>query len=198
MEAFISMITAYGCNFVIRSWGACWGGLVAINQNNALFSLLGTAFGGDGRTTFGLPDLRSRSPLGYGAGPGLSTFTIGQKAGVEYVTLNALNLPSHDHTVNITGATVASTTELPVSTDTATLQNPDGAYLATTTGLVKDYVATMSTPPGSMGPIGIPAQSVQVNGATGYTGSNQQFLVQSPIQAVNYQICMFGIYPSRN
>jgi microcystin-dependent protein len=66
MEAYMSMITPYGCNFVIRSWGACAGGLISISQMSALFSLLGTAFGGDGRTSFGLPDLRGRAAIGFG------------------------------------------------------------------------------------------------------------------------------------
>ena len=83
MEAFMSMITPYGCNFVIRNWGACWGGLISIAQYNALFSLLGTNFGGNGRTSFGLPDLRGRSPAGYGNGPGLNNMILGQKGGVD-------------------------------------------------------------------------------------------------------------------
>jgi len=199
MEAYISMITAYGCNFIIRQWGACSGGLIAISQNNALFSLLGTNFGGDGRTSFGLPDLRGRSPVSYGTGPGLTHVGIGQKGGLEYVTLNALNLPSHFHSVSLTGATSATTADLTVSTDTGTSADPDGHYLGQGGGPVKPYATTLSSPAGAQaGVVNIPAQAVSVSGATGNSGNNQDFYVRSPYQGVNYQICMFGLYPSRS
>ncbi len=199
MEAYISMITAYGCNFVIRQWGACSGGLVAISQNTALFSLIGTAFGGDGRTTMGLPDLRGRSPVSYGSGPGLQPVARGEKGGLEYVTLNSLNLPAHFHTVSLTGSTAAVSADLTVSTDAGNSPDPDGNYLGQGAGPVQPYATTLSSPSGAQaGVVNVPAQAVSVSGATGNTGNNQSFYVRSPYQGVNYQICMFGIYPSRS
>lgn len=199
MEAFMSMITAYGCNFVIRSWGGCSGGLLAISQNSALFSLLGTQFGGDGRTSFGLPDLRGRSPVSFGTGPGLMPVAMGQKGGQDEVTLSSLNLPSHHHGVALTGQTAAATANLVVSTDSANQGNPDGNYLGQGAGPVAPYTATLSSPPGLQNNVvEIPAQQVQVNGNTGTTGNNIPVNVQSPYQGVNYQICMYGIYPSRS
>ena len=199
MEAYMSMITAYGCNFVIRNWGACSGGLIAISQNTALFSLLGTQFGGDGRTTFGLPDLQGRSPVSYGTGNGLSHVNIGQKGGVEQVTLNSLNLPAHFHGVSLTGQTAAATANLTVSTDTAGEASPDGNYLGVGAGPVAPYTSTLSTPPGSQNDVvSIPAQQVQVNGQTGNAGNSVPVNVQSPYLGVNYQICMYGLYPSRS
>lgn len=199
MEAFMSMITAFGCNFTIRNWAYCGGALVAINQNTAMFSLLGTAFGGDGRTTFGLPDLRGRSPSNYGTGPGLTPVTLGQKGGVEDVVLTSLNLPSHFHTVNITGSTMAASADLIVSTDNASVQDPDGAYLGTGVGPTRPYASTLSSPAGTMSDVvNMPAQPVQISGNTGSAGANTEVYTRSPYQGVNYQICMFGIYPSRN
>jgi microcystin-dependent protein len=199
MEAYISMITAFGCNFIIRSWGACKGDLVAISQNQALFSLLGTQFGGDGRTTFGLPDLRGRSPVNHGTGPGLSHVNIGQKGGVETVTLTQAELPAHFHSVNLTGVTAATTADLTVSTDNATSTEPDGNYLGATSGATRPYATTLSTPAGSQTDVvSIPSQAVQVTGNTGNTGANQSTYTRSPYQGVNYQICMFGLFPPRN
>ena len=198
MDAFMSMITAFGCNFIIRNWGACAGGLVSINQNQALYSLIGTFFGGDGRTTFGLPELRGRSPVNYGNGPGLNPVTMGMKGGLEYSQISVLNLPPHDHTVTLSGATAATSADLPVSSAAGFATDPDGNYLATTNSSNRIYTPTLSSPAGTMGPIAIPGQTVVVSGTTNYTGSGQQFYTRSPYQGVNYQICMFGIYPSRS
>jgi microcystin-dependent protein len=199
MDAFISMITAFGCNFTIRNWGACNGGLIAISQNTALFSLLGTSFGGNGQTTFGLPDLQGRSPVGEGQGPGLSFISLGEKGGREDVTLNQLNLPAHNHAVSLTGQAGPATGSLTVSTEAASTGDPDGNYLGQGGGPVTPYTPTLSSPPGlQAGVIDVPAQQVQVNGQTNSAGASQPFNIRNPYQAVNYQICMYGIYPSRS
>jgi len=98
-EPFIGEISMFGGNFAPRNWAFCDGQLLAISQNTALFSLLGTIYGGDGRTTFALPDLRGRVPIHSGNGPGLSNYRVGQKGGTETVTLNVTQIPSHNHTV---------------------------------------------------------------------------------------------------
>ena len=97
-EPFIGQLMLVGFNFAPRGWALCDGQLQAIAQNQALFSLLGTAYGGDGRTTFGLPDLRGRSPIGRGQGPGLAPVSWGQMGGNETTTLSAANMPPHVHT----------------------------------------------------------------------------------------------------
>jgi microcystin-dependent protein len=199
MEAYMSMITAFGCTFVIKNWGACAGALVPISQNNALFALLGTQFGGDGRTTFGLPDLRGRSPVNHGAGTGLDPVTIGQKGGLEYVTLTSANLPAHYHSVSLTGTTTAATGDLVVSTENASENDPSGNYLATTASSRRIYTDTLSTPPGAQQDVvTIPAQPVSVTGNTGSTGNSIETYTRSPYQGVNYQICMVGLFPPRN
>jgi microcystin-dependent protein len=198
MEAFMSMITPYGCNYVIRNWGACAGSLLSISQFSALYSLLGTNFGGDGRVSFGLPDLRGRSPANHGSGPGLNHIAIGQMGGLQYVTLNTVTLPAHTHSVDLSGATIADTASLTVSTENGGSNDPDGNYLATTTSANRIYTDTLSNPAGSQAAVSIPARSASVVGNTTITGPGQSFETQSPYQGVNYQICMFGIYPSRN
>lgn len=104
MTPFIGQIQAFGFNFAPRGWAKCEGQLLAISQYNALFSLLGTMYGGDGRTTFGLPDLRGRSIVGMGNGAGLSNITQGEKGGAENTTLTVSNLPSHTHNIGVNSA----------------------------------------------------------------------------------------------
>ena len=103
MEGYIGEIRLFGGNFAPRSWAFCDGQLLPISQNTALFSILGTMYGGDGRTTFALPDLRGRAPLGVGHGPGLQDVRQGEKGGSETVTLTAAQLPSHNHQLKVAG-----------------------------------------------------------------------------------------------
>lgn len=197
MEAYMSMISAFGCNFVVQNWGQCAGGLLAISQNTALYSLIQNFYGGDGRTTFALPDLRSRVPISYGQGPGLTNKVLGQAGGRETSTLTVIDLPSHHHSVSVTGATQPGATVMPVSTDAAGMTSPDGNYLAATSLANLAYTSTLSSPAGEMGPIPVPAQQVVATGMTGASGGSLPVHTQSPYQAVNFQMCMFGIFPSR-
>ena len=99
MDPFIGMIVMFGGNFAPRGWATCDGQLLSISQNTALFSILGTTYGGDGRTTFGLPDLRGRVAIHPGTGPGLTNYKLGQKSGVNDVTLQVAQIPPHNHDV---------------------------------------------------------------------------------------------------
>ncbi|MEZ4385631.1 MAG: tail fiber protein [Nannocystaceae bacterium] len=101
MEGMIGEIRLFAGNFAPRSWAFCEGQLLPISQNSALFSILGTMYGGDGRTTFALPDLRGRAPIGVGHGPGLSDIRQGEKGGAEQVTLTTSQLPSHNHQLRV-------------------------------------------------------------------------------------------------
>src|SRR5690625_4414253 len=100
MDTFIGTIQLFAFDFVPRGWAACNGQLLPISQHTALYSLLGTQYGGDGRTTFGLPDLRGRVPLGQGQGPGLASYAVGETGGAETTTLTTEQLPAHTHAVN--------------------------------------------------------------------------------------------------
>ena len=99
-QPFIGEIKMFGGNFAIRGWAFCDGQLMAIDQNDALFALLGTTYGGDGQTTFAVPDLRGRVPINQGQGPGLQNYVIGQAAGTESVTLLNQQMPQHNHAAN--------------------------------------------------------------------------------------------------
>ena len=107
---FIGQVNYIGFNFAPRGWALCDGQLLPIASNTALFSLLGTAFGGDGRTTFALPDLRGRTPLGVGNGAGLNDVTWGQRGGSENVTLTVAQIPSHNHTITASKCRPATVT----------------------------------------------------------------------------------------
>lgn len=174
-EPFIGEIKIVGFNFAPRGFATCDGQLLPIAQNSALFSLLGTIYGGDGRTTFALPDLRGRFPMHYGNGPGLTSRPIGQKSGTETNTLTTSHLPSHSHP-----ATLVS------STDEGDRNDPAGAYPARPEEPVMPYGGTSG---GAMA-----ADAVQV----GNTGSNSAVNNLPPYQVVGFVIALTGIFPSRN
>ncbi|TXB61398.1 phage tail protein [Phaeodactylibacter luteus] len=181
MEPFLGQIMMFGGNFEIRGWAYCNGQLLAISSNTALFSLLGTIYGGDGRTTFALPDMRGRSPMHFGHGPGLSDRRIGSRGGAEQHTMNMAEMPSHGH--GLGGASIT-----PGSNEKgATVSNtPNGNYLASS-GSIDLY----SNTPGSGSIKGI-------SGQTANTGGNIPFNIMQPYLAVNFLIALQGIFPSRN
>ena len=115
-EPFIGEIRMFAGNFAPRGWAFCDGQLLDIASNNALFAILGTTYGGDGRTTFALPDLRGRVVIGPGTGPGLSSRRLGEKGGEERVVLNTLQIPSHTHTVNVEAKLNASSQDVDAQT----------------------------------------------------------------------------------
>ena len=123
-EPFIGEIKIFGFNFAPQNYQLCSGQLLSIAQNTALFSLLGTTYGGDGQTTFALPDLRGRMPIGQGQGPGLPNYVMGQLSGTTSVTLLTANLPAHTH------AAQGISINMPVSTSGGDTDSPQGAYLA--------------------------------------------------------------------
>lgn len=167
----------FGGNFAPRGWALCDGQLMPISGNEALFALIGTTYGGDGITTFGLPDLRGRVPLHQGQGPGLANYTIGQKAGTEAVTLISTQLPVHNH---------ASTIGSGASSQPATATDPAGRAFAVPTDGSNAYANSAD---GSMGGSG---SSLPING-----GSQPHDNVQ-PFLCVNFCICLEGVFPSRN
>lgn len=177
-DPFIGQLMTVGFNFCPRGWAAADGQLIAISSNTALFSLLGTTFGGDGRTTFGLPDLRGRIAKHYGNGPGLASVRWGQKGGRENVTLNILNMPSHNH---------SAVSTLSATDDDANSDDPTGASLATT-----------STSNFSNSAPNTPMANGSVTTAIGQSGGNQSFNIENPYLGVLHCISLFGIFPSRS
>ncbi|MBQ0772505.1 MAG: microcystin-dependent protein [Parasphingorhabdus sp.] len=172
---YIGQISAFAANFCPRNWAPADGTLIAISQNSALFSLFGTYYGGNGTTTFALPDLRGRRPVGYGDGPGIGTYQMGQSSGTTQFTMTTNNLPSHNHV----GMSRAS--NLPG--DTA---NPNDNSLATT-GAKRIYHNSAPNVNMDVGTVAI-----------SNTGGSQSVNKVSPYLVMRWCVAMFGIYPSRN
>ena len=190
MEGYIGEVRMFGGNFAPRGWAFCDGQLLAISTNDALFSILGTMYGGDGRTTFALPDMRGRSCYQQGQGPGLPNYFMAQRSGHETTTLTTLNLPQHTHVAN---AKIDSTTVTYHSlNEEASSNSPVGNFPA----FADSIPQYRSTNDGSA----MHPPIVQTNNtlSTGLTGSSQYFDNHSPYTVVNFVICMYGIYPSRN
>jgi microcystin-dependent protein len=192
------MLACFGFNFAPRSWSTCEAQLIAISQNQTLFSLIGTFYGGDGRTTFALPDLRGRIPISQGRGPGLNDYRIGSKTGTELHTMTQGQMPTHSHAASFTSG--GSTATVEASTSAGTNPTPAaGDYLgAGGLGATQaNYV-----PNGSQGTtVALGGVSAAGGGGTvtvAPNGGNQSFSILQPILAVNWCIAMFGIYPSRN
>ena len=161
-------------NFAPRSWAFCDGQLLAISQNDALFSLLGTIYGGDGRTTFGLPDMRGRLPLHAGSGPGLTTRNIGAKTGQETANVSVNQLPSHNHDVL-------------VSSSAGTQNAPANAFLASSPNVRLFRPQSTTT--------GVTLAGDTIGQSPGGAQNHSNLM---PFLCVNFIIALFGIYPSRN
>ena len=175
-DAMLGEIRMFAGTFAPRGWALCDGQLLPISQNSALFSILGTTYGGDGRTTFALPDLRGRVPIHEGSGPGLLTKRLGQKGGEENVTLNVLQIPSHNH---------AATLTLNADSTVATSDKPEGMFPARNAASTPQYGDTVNTTLGK--------GSVTVNN----TGGNQAHNNMQPYTTINFIIATQGFFPSR-
>ncbi len=184
-EPYIGEICMFAGNYAPRSWAFCDGQLLSIAQNTALFSLFGTTYGGDGRTTFGLPDLQGRAAMHPGRGPGLSTRRLGEKSGVETVTLNLTQIPSHTHTATAVakGANIAGTSAQPTGKTWA-----DPKTIVSTDAFVNGYAN--ATPDETM-----KSGSVAVTLAN--TGGTQNHTNIQPYQCVNFIVALQGVYPTR-
>jgi microcystin-dependent protein len=167
-EPFLAEVRIVAFNFAPRGWAFCDGQILPINQNQSLYSLLGTTYGGDGRTTFALPDLRGRSPLHVGEGHGL-----GQKSGEETHTLAANEMPQHQHSLKAS------------STDGDSI-NPGGTVLARTAGLIYQEEAPESE---------LVAMRA---GSVANVGGSQAHENMMPYIALNFAIALQGLFPSRN
>jgi microcystin-dependent protein len=170
MDPFLGEIRMFGGNFAPIGWALCEGQLLGIAQYSALFSILGTTFGGNGTTNFALPDLRGRAPIGQGIGPGLTPFTLGQAGGTESVTLLVNQMPAHTHAVNANG-------------DVADKSTVAGSLLANGTkpNYYSDQAVTTTMNPGMIG----------------IAGGSQPFSILQPYMTVTFIIALQGIFPSR-
>lgn len=178
-DPFIGEIRMFGGNFAPLNWAFCNGQLLSISEYDALFALIGTTYGGDGQSTFGLPDLRGRIPIGEGSGPGLTPRVIGESAGTETVTLTQNQLPTHSHTANVTSVTG----DLPgpaINAVPAALASPGRFYAAPSNVAPQPHTVAMN--PASIGP----------------AGGNQPHDNIMPSLCVSFIISLAGVFPSRN
>lgn len=165
---FIAEIVMFGGNFAPRSWAFCSGQIMSIAQNTALFSLLGTTYGGNGQTTFALPDLRGRVPMHPGSGPGLTPRSLGEQSGSETVTLQTTQIPAHNHLLNANNAAANDTI-------------PNGAFFS------EGSIYTTNAANAQLNPAAI-----------SNTGGSQPHNNIQPFLCVNFIIATQGIFPSRN
>jgi microcystin-dependent protein len=175
MTPYLAQITGFGFNFAPKGWAYCAGQLMSIQQNQALFSILGTTYGGNGIQTFALPDLRGRVPISWGQGPGLSSYNLGEQGGVQSVTVLPSQLPIHNHALN-------------ANTGVPTLGPPSGNVLSQGPAISGNptlwYAAS--------------ANAVMNAAAISNVGGTQPISVIQPYGVINYSIALNGIFPSRN
>ena len=171
-DPFVGEIRMFGGNFAPVNWAYCNGALIAISQNEVLYTLIGTTYGGDGVNTFGLPDLRGRTPVHQGTGLGLSTCVLGQLAGSESVTLTPAQYPAHTHAFS-------------ASTDVGSVHGPGGDVLAgsATIKAYTDSAPNVSLNPAALAPSG---------------GGAQPHDNMQPFLCISFIICLYGIFPSQN
>lgn len=179
-QQFIGEIKLFAGNFAPRGYAFCNGQIQSIAQNSALFALIGTTYGGNGQTTFALPNLQSRVVLHQGQGPGLSNYTMGEQAGVETVTLLSNQIPQHQHSLNATTAQGSATTP--------------GSAVMLATPVEPGVQTSLYVVPGTsaVNPVPMASQSI------GVTGGSQPHSNMMPTLAIHYIIAVEGLFPSRN
>ncbi|WP_343707003.1 tail fiber protein [Flavobacterium sp.] len=193
-EVYLGTILSFAFNFNPKGFAFCNGQIMSIAQNSALFSLLGTIYGGDGVTTFALPDLRGRAPIHFGQGPGLSNYVIGQRAGSETMTLLTANMPAHVHSLTTGTVSLALTTNSATG-GTITNDTDNGNNSLSSGGSTPNIYSEPGTGTSKIG--GITA-SATLGGNTSIAGGTQPFDLHNPYLAVNMCIALQGIFPSRN
>jgi len=210
VDPFLAEIMAFAPNFAPRGWSSCSGQLLPISSNTALFSLIGTIYGGDGRTTTALPDLRGRAPIGVGPAPGMATYVQGQRVGQEYVTLTATQVPAHTHPATVKNLTLDVEAVMQGVNEDGSTDNPTDAVLAkpiyresiATKHDVKAYVKS----PDSSKIVAMSDQAIKTSTSNGSgtvevgpsIGGGQEHENRTPSLVINWVIALQGVFPSRN
>lgn len=191
-EAYMGSIQMFAFNFPPRNYATCDGQILSISQNTALFSLLGTTYGGNGVQTFALPDLRGRVPIHMGQDPSGSSYTIGEVGGSESVTLTTLQMPTHTHSFSNNGSSLNA-----IATK-ATAQAPTaGAQLARGADKNGTDIPQIYVPTGTTGD-SVALAGLNVAGTNSLTGGSQPTPIMQPYLTINFSIALYGIFPTRN
>lgn len=180
MEGTMSEIRLFAGDFAPKNWALCQGQTLAINTNQALFSLLGTTYGGNGVSTFMLPNFAGRNPMGTGNVSGLQNYQLGQMDGTPTVTMTSLQMPTHTHAPGTERVAIQTYSE---SGDSG---SPTGNTLASLAGLYSDKASDSTLKP------------ITAAFSLTPTGGSQPFSIMQPFLGMNYIICLYGIFPSRN
>jgi microcystin-dependent protein len=209
-DPYLGEIRMVGFSFAPNGWALCNGQTMSISQNNALFALLGTTYGGNGTTTFNLPDLQGRFPLHAGSGAGLPVYVQGQNAGTPNVTLNNTQLPSHTHVATFTpsgGGAPSVTVNVQGASGAGTTATAAGNYIAGVTSSIgnsQPHTSNLYVPPATAGTLGnLAGVSATVSGVGGgtvanaLTGNGLPLSIQNPYLAVYFMIALTGIFPAR-
>lgn len=181
MDGYIAEVRIFGGNFAPRSWAFCQGQLLSIALYTPLFALVGTTFGGNGTTTFGLPDFQGRTPFGTGAGPGLPSIILGEMSGSPYQTLLQTQMPAHIHSISASSLAQGAHTERAANNALPVSNYP---------GIVSGSSAYSTTSDSNM--------AAYSNISLGNTGGGIPFSTQPPYLGLSFIICLEGIFPSRN
>ena len=191
-ESLMGEIQVYAFNFAPYQWAMCWGQIMSISQNTALFSLLSTTYGGNGTSTFALPDLRSRVAIGYGQGPGLSSYILGESGGTETATMTYVNMPAHTHALIGGDSVVKVSSQKGTSPSANSATHTLGGFEDTLNLQATNNAYGSSTPDVALNTGGF------ISGTIGYTGGSLPFNMMQPTLGLNYCISLYGNYPSRN
>jgi microcystin-dependent protein len=195
-EPYVGQIQSFAFAFHPRGWAFCSGQTISITQYTALFTLIGTTYGGDGQTTFGLPDLRGRAPIGQGNGTGLPAFALGQKVGAEVTTITTAQLAIHNHTFTGSGGTGGSVK----ASSQAGKQSAPSATVNTLGGLAEDSGGnTLLLYNNDQNPaVVLNSGGGSGSGTVGVTGSGFPVSILQPFLTINYSIALIGIFPTRD
>ena len=194
MEEYIGTIMSFGFNFPPKGWAFCDGQLLSIASNQTLYALLGTTFGGDGRTTFGLPDLKGRTMVHVGHGSDLQPVNWGQKAGTEVITLTKNNLPQHSHYLIEGFSRIFTNTVINTGPGPVINEADNGEFPFASGGRMKDMFAEA---PAGFDMVGGVISHSEISGNTSEAGYNSPMNVRDPYVGIYVSICMYGIFPPR-
>ncbi|HTH73766.1 MAG TPA: tail fiber protein [Trinickia sp.] len=200
-DPYLGEIRMVGFNYAPTGWALCQGQIIAISQNNALFALLGTYYGGNGQTTFQLPNLQGRTPVGVGQGLGLSNINIGEIAGAENMSLTMSNMPQHTHAAAVTaGGAGTATIAIPASTSTTTQSGvPSNAAVLGPVSVSnrQGELYTTGTADVTLKPFDVSVTAGTPTVTNSMVGQNLPFSIRNPYIGINFIIALQGVFPSR-